>query len=223
MKDKDDRKDFLFHLLADQNNDLLEEVKNMKESMKAIVGQMIDDFEDGIKELKEETRKQNTETMKTLENLQNKMEKMYKAKKIHPTSTQKSSTARASTSSNPSSNPSSKPSSTKPSKTASEKSSKTKDTVNKTKKPSNVKPVKKPRSEHQNKTGYQKKQRVLFVGDSLVHNTNFNMLEVVTNTTIKTAKAYSSAWDNHARFKEQNIMDVAKTELKKSSFNQLVI
>ena len=49
------------------------------------------------------------------------------------------------------------------------------------------------------------------------------MLEVVTNTTIKTAKAYSSAWDNHARFKEQNIMDVTITELKKSSFNQLVI
>ena len=33
----------------------------------------------------------------------------------------------------------------------------------------------------QPKTKYQKKQRVLIVGDSLVHNTNFRKLENVTN------------------------------------------
>jgi hypothetical protein len=51
---------------------------------------------------------------------------------------------------------------------------------------------------------------VLYVGDSLAHNANVREVEVVTNTTIKTAKAYSSAWDVSARFKDKNVTDVVK-------------
>ena len=54
---KSDRKDFLFHLLADQNNDLLEEVMSMKKAIKDILGQMLEDFEESMKELQNETRK----------------------------------------------------------------------------------------------------------------------------------------------------------------------
>ena len=63
---------------------------------------------------------------------------------------------------------------------------------------------------------------MLFVGDSLVHNTNFSQVEWVTNTTMKTAKAYSSSWDENARFREKNVTDVVKKEQRKKSCNHIV-
>ena len=42
------------------------------------------------------------------------------------------------------------------------------------------------------KTVYQHRPRVLLVGDSLAQNLEFRKVEVVTNTTVKSAKAYSS-------------------------------
>ena len=45
----------------------------------------------------------------------------------------------------------------------------------------------------------------------------------MTNITIKTAKAYSSVWDTSARFKEKNVKDVVKHELKDKSVNHLVL
>ena len=51
----------------------------------------------------------------------------------------------------------------------------------------------------------------------------FRNVEVITNTTIKTAKAYSSVWVNNARYKELNINDVAKKELEKEEFEHLVL
>ena len=61
---------------------------------------------------------------------------------------------------------------------------------------------------------YEQKPKVLLVGDSLAHNSNFNRLEVVTNTTIKTAKGYSSVWDINATYKHLNITDVTRNELE---------
>ena len=61
------------------------------------------------------------------------------------------------------------------------------------------------------------------VGDSLAHNANYRRIEAVTNTTVKTTKAYSSAWDKSARYKEMNITDVSKKELKNSTFDQVVL
>ena len=70
---------------------------------------------------------------------------------------------------------------------------------------------------------YQLKPRVLMVGDSVAHNANFRVIEKATNTTIKTAKAYSSRWDNTARFPDQNVTKVAQDELKKAKFDYLVL
>ena len=61
------------------------------------------------------------------------------------------------------------------------------------------------------------------VGDSVAHNTNFRIVEKVTNSTIKTAKAYSSTWNERARFKHSNVTKVVKDELEKSNFDHLVI
>ena len=67
------------------------------------------------------------------------------------------------------------------------------------------------------------KPKVLLVGDSLAQKLNFNHAEVVTNTTIRTAKGYSSAWDKDAKFKHLNITDVARNELKTEQFDHLVL
>ena len=61
------------------------------------------------------------------------------------------------------------------------------------------------------------------IGDSIAHHTNFNFVERVTHSTIKTAKAYSSAWDKDARFKHLNVTDVAKNELENAAFDHLVL
>ena len=73
------------------------------------------------------------------------------------------------------------------------------------------------------RTKYQQKPKVLVVGDSLAHNANYRRIEVVTDTTIKTAKAYSSAWDDTVRFKDKNITDVTEKELRDASFDYLVL
>ena len=73
------------------------------------------------------------------------------------------------------------------------------------------------------RTQYQRKKRVLVVGDSLAHNTNFRKVEIGTRSTIKTAKAYSSIYDDAAKYKHKNISDVTKKELEEASFNHLVM
>ena len=44
-------------MLAEQNTDIIEEVINLKNNMKAIIGQLIDDFEEGMQELKDDNKK----------------------------------------------------------------------------------------------------------------------------------------------------------------------
>ena len=57
----------------------------------------------------------------------------------------------------------------------------------------------------------------------MAHNLGFRKVEIVTNTTLKTAKAYSSVWDKNARFKEVNMTVVTKKELQKASFDHLIL
>ena len=64
------------------------------------------------------------------------------------------------------------------------------------------------------KTRYQKKQRILLIGDSIAHNLQFRNVEEVTNTTVKTAKSYSSTHDTNARFPQKNMKNVSHKELK---------
>ena len=73
------------------------------------------------------------------------------------------------------------------------------------------------------KNEYQRRSRVLLVGDSIAHNSQVRKIEVVTDTTIKTAKAYSSVFDQSARFKHQNINDVTKKELRDAPFDHVVL
>ena len=58
------------------------------------------------------------------------------------------------------------------------------------------------------------KPKLLYVGDSVAHNANFNKIEKKVNIRIKTAKAYSSEEDSHARWPKKNLIDVTATVLK---------
>ena len=55
-----------------------------------------------------------------------------------------------------------------------------------------------------------KRPKVLMVGDSVVYNTNFWIVEKVTRTTIKTIK-------------DKNVTAVVKDELEKDIFENLVL
>ena len=131
--------------------------------MKDIFGQMLGDFEDGMKEVREEAIKYNVETSKALSRLEVKVDKLTSRPK-----------QRVQSKVGP---PSAPPASSGTPKQSSSSTSAANAHINKDKR------------KQKRKTDYQCKPRVLFIGDSLAHNTNFNKLEVVTNTTIKTAKA----------------------------------
>ena len=45
-----------------------------------------------------------------------------------------------------------------------------------------------------------RKEKVLVVGDSITHNSNFRLLEKATNRVILTAKAYAADFDVNSRF-----------------------
>ena len=77
--DKDSRKNVLFNILAEQNVDLIEEVTGLRNSMKERFKQMIDDFEDGMQQAKDESTKQNSITNKAITSLHKKIDKLYTA------------------------------------------------------------------------------------------------------------------------------------------------
>ena len=50
----------------------------------------------------------------------------------------------------------------------------------------------------------------------------FREVEKITNTTIKTA-GFSSTWEDNSRFRNHNLTNVSKQELKKKHYDHLVI
>ena len=162
------------------------ELLSIKKTMKDIFAQIIDDFENEMKEVKDDITKHNIQTTEAVKNLEKKIDTL-----IAPIQPMKEST-------NDENN-----------LAGEEHESNTK---------------RKPSEEHVNMSSkYQKKPRVLMVGDSVAHSANFRIVEKATDTTIRTAKAYSSNWDKNVRFKEQNVTKVVEDELKKAEFQYLVL
>ena len=193
-------------VLVENFNDLVEEVLNMKRTMKDIIGQLIDEFEDNMSNMREENTKSMTNTAKNLQNIQNKIDVL-----ISRTNTTHQQSAASSNNSPKSSNIFSSTTS---------KSNEAQSTQNSY---AENKHVGSKSSESKKKTNFQRRPKVLMVGDSVAHNTNFRIVEKVTNSTIKTAKAYSSVLDEKARFKHSNMTKIVKEELEKSDFDHLVI
>ena len=214
--DEQAKSNMFFNFVAEQNLEVAEEVINLKSGMKQVIEQLINDFEDTMKDLKDEMMKQHEETTKAIKNLKDTMVNS-RSKLKHNTK----STAETPSTSSPSERAST-PTPASPTK-SSETSNGSKTFHPKSKPKTENGNTQKPKPARSVKTKYQCKPRVLLVGDSLAHNSNFNKIEAVTNTTIKTAKAYSSAFDNSARYKEMNVTKVVKDELKESSFDHLVL
>ena len=199
--DENARKNLLFNLVAEQNADLMEEIINLKKTLKEVLGQVITEFEDNMNDFKDHSKKQHVETTKALSDLQKQMTNLERTDKPNV----KPKVAKPAAQSPSPATPSSSAASLSVGKSG----------ANQSRRPEATKP--------RRKTDYQRKCRALIVGDSLAHNTNFRKVEIVTNSTIKTAKAYSSVWDKSARYKELNVTDVVKNELKNASFNHLVL
>ena len=216
---KIDEKKLFVNFMAEQNLELMEEMINFKNGMKLVLEHMVSDFVDTMKDLKEEVTKQNEATTKAIMDLQNKIENS------NNTPSSKDNEAVKETKSTQPKAPSSAKASLSPPK-ASSSSSKTPSVPPpkaKAKPAAGPNAVKTPYQKKKQSTEYQAKPRVLYIGDSIAHNSNFRNLEKITNTTIKTSKAYSSVWDKDARFKHLNVMDVVKNELGKGDFDHLVL
>ena len=180
---------------AEHNLDISKEVRSLRKGIKEVIGQLIDEYEHSMQDLKDKMERQNKVTIDAIANLSTQIEAINKPATKHDSNDKAAEKHKAA----------------KKNKTASEPNN----DVKKPKKPGKSKP--------KHVTIYQKKTRVLIIGDSVAHNANFNQIEIVTETTIKTAKAYSAAWDEKARFKHLNITDVAHEEMNKAEFDHLVL
>ena len=178
---------------------LIDEFVKLKRDMKDIMEQMIDDHENGMKLLQKETKMHNDMTTNALKGLQMKVESL-----LEEASSQK-------------------PSIISPTVSSSSNTSKVPlPTISPTKvtKSQNVEIKQK---QKKNGTEYQRRPKILMVGDSVLHNTNFRVVEKATHSTIKTSKAYSSSCDKDAKFKDKNVTDVARNELEKTPCDYLVL
>ena len=76
----------------------------------------------------------------------------------------------------------------------------------------------------------KEKEKVLFIGDSIAGNINLDVIEKAVNGKVRTAKAYSSIFDNvgtkakaAARYPTKNFKDVVPAEIKKEPIDYLVL
>ena len=205
-----ERKDMLFSLIAEQNVELMEEVLKIKKGVKEVLKQFTYDVENHMNEIKDGVKNQNTQTANAIAVLTREVMTLQKGRQSAPKAATSSSTTVPS-----SQTPS--PATRTTSKTAAPAPEPVKPRAAGNSKPAQHKAQKKV------KTSYQLKKKVLLVGDSLAQNLHFPTLEMVTNTTIRTAKGYSSAWDKDARFKHLNITDVSRNELNNEQIDRLVL
>ena len=189
----------------------MEEVLNMKKAMKDLFSQLIEDFVDGMNTLKDETLRQHSKTRNALARVEKKIESLNSKSKSLP-----SSTVTFSASSPMASPPSSSSTSPKTTKSKTSSSTSTATGPSRTSGPSTTtseQPKKKSRSK---RSKYLMKPKVLYIGDSVAHNANFNIVEAETNVRVRTVKAYSSVYDKKAKWPKKNVTDVTPSALMKT-------
>ena len=77
-------KDHLINLIAEQNIDIVEEISNLKKSVKEVLGQLINEFEDNMKVMGEKTAKQHIETKELFRKIEKKLEEKMKSSSTEP-------------------------------------------------------------------------------------------------------------------------------------------
>ena len=193
-------------MLAEQNLDMMEEIGTVKTFLKEALGT----FADTIGRAFDEAQVRD-ETMKTtLNKLSEKICKIVRsggstANESNPNS---GNTKQSSSEDNPARKSEDPPSSA----------------------PSNPQSASAPQANphhRRRRSRYLMKSKLLYVGDSVAQNANFNKIEKEVNIRIKTAKAYSSEENDHARWPKKNIIKVTKTALENNTnddeFTHLVL
>ena len=66
------------------------------------------------------------------------------------------------------------------------------------------------------KSKFQSKPKMLYIGDSVGHSASLRKIEEFQNCRIKSERAYSSVFDKNARWPEFNFSDVVQSSLKKN-------
>ena len=59
----------------------------------------------------------------------------------------------------------------------------------------------------------------MFIGDSISGNVELGIIEKALQADVKPVKAYSSVYDDKARYPAKNFTDVIQNELKKERFD----
>ena len=68
---------------------------------------------------------------------------------------------------------------------------------------------------------YNNRDKVLIVGDSITHNSNFRLLEKATNTVVHTDKAYAADYDS--RRPNKNVKYFARNAARRNKFKVVLI
>ena len=192
-----DSKDFLLNLILEQNMALIEEVTKLKELVKDSFSQ--------VSSVKECLGNMEEKTKSGLLTLSDKIERYASiAQKASPQVPQPQSYQKTTPPTTSHVNFSCDYSNSKNMETKTHKTHKIKKT-----------------------SRFLSKQKVLYIGDSIANNVEFNSLEKATNTRIRTVKAYSSAYTDAARFPLKNVNDIAQDTLNDThnddEFTELVL
>ena len=67
------------------------------------------------------------------------------------------------------------------------------------------------------------RDNLLLVGDSILHNANFKVIENATGTNVHTTKAYAADYDLKSRFPNKNFVYVARNAARKKAFKYVVL
>ena len=179
----------LVNLIQEQGKKFMLEITKLGEVFDNFGNFMVDSFN----ELKEDVKSKKLDITEVVTNLENENPDINKPEKSLPSSLE------------------SKPSTSKPSEDDSSDGPFEKVKLKSNRKASSKQTQVKP------KTSYLRRANVLFVGDSVAHDLKFREVEKITNTTIKTARGYSSVWEENSRFRNLNLTKVSKEELKKET------
>ena len=178
----------ILNLLAEQNLEIMEELINLKKYIKGSFEELADGLKGCFDNIDDATTNSEKRLKASLDSIKEKVDT------IENVGTQK-----------PGANSVNKPSNSQPNRQP----------LPQTVDQRNIAPTGPVKKKMKKKTTFLAKPKVLFIGDSVAHNTEFPTLENETNTRIHSFKTYSSVKDRRARWPHKNFADVTPAALSK--------
>ena len=190
----------ILKIVAEQNSAIMEEMETLKKDIKGAFYELAEVLEANIVNLKDDTNQKCKTLGDTVVKLYNKICKPGKPSEVNIQQKKQKKKSSILKKPEPTSIPSSKAT---PAKSPCEPKPKSTPAPSK---PS-IEPSMKPKSL------FLSKPKVLYVGDSVGHTANMKILEKDNNCRLRTARAYSSVYDDAARWPEYNFTDIVNYNL----------